>query len=43
LLSRAGGEAEFLRQVAALGLRARRCVVPAAWRDTSELVAGVAL
>jgi hypothetical protein len=43
LLSRQGGEKEFLRQVAALGLRARRCVVPSEWRDTSELVAGVAL
>ena len=43
LLSRPGGETEFLRQVQALGMRAERCSVPAEWRDTSELCAGVAL
>ena len=43
LLSRSGGEAEFLRQVAALGLTARRCSVPAAWRSTVELLQGEAL
>ena len=43
LLSRAGGEADFLQQVAALGLDAVRCSVPAEWRDTAELVGGVSL
>jgi len=43
LLSRAKGEAEFLQQVEALGLKALRCYVPPEWRDTSELVGGVAL
>lgn len=43
LLSREGGEAEFLRQVKALGLRAQRCDVPAEWRDTAELCDGVAI
>ena len=43
LLSRSGGEAEFLQQVAALGLTARRCSVPAAWRSTVELLQGEAL
>lgn len=43
LLSRKGGEEEFLCEVAALGLTARRCAVPAEWRDTAELVDGVAL
>jgi hypothetical protein len=43
LLSREDGEAEFLRQVEALGLRAQRCWVPPEWRDTTELVAGVSV
>ena len=43
LLSRAGGEAEFLADVAALELEAVRCDVPAEWRETSELVRGVSL
>ena len=43
LLSRAGGLAEFLGQVEALGLSAVPCSVPAGWRDTAELVEGVLL
>ena len=43
LLSRAGGLAEFLSQVEALGLTAVPCSVPAEWRDTTELVEGVSL
>ena len=43
LLSRAGGLADFLRQVEALGLTAVPCSVPAEWRDTTELVEGVPL
>ena len=43
LLSRAHGEADFLRQVEALQLRAVRCSVPAEWRATAELVGRVPL
>ena len=37
LISREGGLAVFLEQVAELGLVARRLEVAAGWRDTSEL------
>ena len=40
LISREGGLAVFLAQVAGLGLTARRLAVDAAWRDTSGLCAG---
>jgi hypothetical protein len=38
LLSRRGGEAYFLRQVAALGLQARRLEIPADARCTARLL-----
>ena len=37
LISREGGLAVFLEQVAELGLGARRLEVAAGWRETSEL------
>lgn len=43
LLSRKGGEKEFLQQAASLGLRAQRCAVPKEWRDTSEIIGPVPL